>query len=189
MTLFRTEPPSAAPVTLAEAKAHLRVETGDEDALIASLLTAATDHVEVETGLALMSQGWRLCLDDWPRDGIVRLRRTPVRSVDTVTVYDADGVAADLDVSGAVLDGHGRPARLCLPPALRPGRTLNGIEIDFTAGFGETSADVPETLKRAILLHVAHLYEFRGAVAPEQQPAGIPAGYDRLIAPHCRRTL
>jgi hypothetical protein len=33
------------------------------------------------------------------------------------------------------------------------------------------------------------LYEFRGAVAPENQPAAVPAGYDRLIGPFRRRGL
>ena len=40
-----------------------------------------------------------------------------------------------------------------------------------------------------MLLHLALLYEFRGAVAPDDQPAAVPAGYDRLIAPFRRRGL
>lgn len=44
-------------------------------------------------------------------------------------------------------------------------------------------------LKWAMLLHAALLYEFRGAVAPGSQPVAVPAGYDRLIAPFCRRGL
>lgn len=190
MTLFQTEPPLGLPVTLDEAKAHMRIETADEDETIGDLIAVATSHVEAETGLALMTQSWRLCLDAWPECGPVLLRRTPVRAVDAVTVYGADGAAIDVDVSGAVLDGQSRPARFHIGPLEeRPGRVLNGIEIDFTAGFGDAATDVPDALKRAILVHVAHMYAFRGAVAVEAQPAGVPAGYDRLIAPYCRRAL
>ena len=46
-----------------------------------------------------------------------------------------------------------------------PGRAMNGIEVEFSAGFGESGADVPETLKRAMLLHVAAMFACRGVVA------------------------
>ena len=59
---------------------------------------------------------------------------------------------------------------------------MNGIEIDFSAGFGESGADVPDLLKRAILLLVAHWYEFRGAVSADQQPVSLPESYRQLIA-------
>jgi uncharacterized phiE125 gp8 family phage protein len=48
---------------------------------------------------------------------------------------------------------------------------------------------VPDTLKRAMLMHVAQMFAFRGTVAVEDQPADIPAGYDRLIAPFMIRRL
>jgi uncharacterized phiE125 gp8 family phage protein len=59
---------------------------------------------------------------------------------------------------------------------------MNGVEIDFSAGFGEAGADVPDLLKRAILLLVAHWFEFRAGFGPADQPASYPAGYERLIA-------
>ena len=106
-----------------------------------------------------------------------------------MTVYAEDGTPEDVDASGFVLDGQARPARLILPLRPPPGQVINGIEIDFSAGFGATGAEVPDMLKRAMLLHAALLYEFRGAVAPDSQPAAVPAGYDRLIAPFRRRGL
>ena len=58
-----------------------------------------------------------------------------------------------------------------------------------TAGDGEAATDVPDTLKRAMLMHVAQMFAFRGAVAPENQPAAVPAGYERLVSPFCRLGL
>ena len=88
-----------------------------------------------------------------------------------------------------MLDGAARPARLILPARPETARALNGIEIDFSAGFGESGADVPDTLKRALLLHVAAMFELRGVLALDEQPGAVPQGYERLIAPHCRRRL
>lgn len=189
MTLFPTAPPAAEPVTLAEAKAHLRVDGNDEDALIAALVTVAREHIERETARVLINRPYRLCLDDWPADGVIRIGRGPVREVTGVTVYDGEGNATAVSLTDHLLDGEARPARLWLrdPPA--PGRALNGIEIDFVAGFGASGADVPDTLKRAMLLHVAAMFAVRGAVPLEAQPAAMPPGYDRLIAPFCRKGL
>lgn len=188
MTILATGPALGEPVTLAEAKAHLRVDTSAEDGLIESLIAAARAHLEAVTGLALMSRGFRLILDDWPADGVIPIARSPVQAIDAVTVYDGEGEPAAIDLAGSLLDGRARPARLVLGGVLAPGAAINGIEIDFTAGFG-TAADVPPELKRALLLHVAHMYEFRGAVEPEMQPAGVPHGYHTLVSPWVRRRL
>ncbi len=72
---------------------------------------------------------------------------------------------------------------------MNPAIAASGIEIDFSAGFGESGAEVPDTLKRAMLMHVAQMFAFRGAVAVEDQPADVPAGYNRLVAPFLMRRL
>ena len=189
MTYALIDPPQAEALTLAEAKAHLRLDQNDEDALLLSLIRTAREHLERETGLCLTSQTWRLYLDRWPRDGIIRIARSPVQVIHNVRVYGADGTAVDVSLEDQLLDGEARPARFWLknPPAA--GRVVNGIEIDFTAGYGEAGTDVPDTLKRAMLMHVAHMFAFRGVVAPDQQPAGIPDGYERLTAPFRMRRL
>ena len=63
MTLFRTLAPGAEPVTLAEAKDHLRLQHASEDELLAGLIRAAREDVERATGMALIDQTWRLALD------------------------------------------------------------------------------------------------------------------------------
>lgn len=188
MTLIQTDSPLAEPVTLAELKAHLRIDAGDEDDLLESLIRVARAHLESVTGVALMSQGFRLFLDDWPRGEVIQLMRTPVQTIDAILVYDADGVAQDQDLTGLLLDGTAHPARLVIRERPHPALPINGIEIEFTAGFGSVN-EVPPELKRAILIHAAHLHEFRAAVSADMQPASIPAGYDRLISPWQRRAL
>ena len=160
MTLYRTVEPAVEPVTLVEAKAQLRIAHDSEDALLEGLIRAARSEVEAQAGIALTEQSWRLALDEWPPSGIVRLRRHPVREVLSVTVYGREGEAAIVD----------------------PGKCMNGIEIDFAAGFGEAGTDVPDMLKRAIMMLVAHWYEFRGSFRAKDQPVSFPAGFDRMLA-------
>lgn len=189
MTYALITPPAAEPVALAELKAHLRLDGAEEDTLLASLIRVARLHLEQSVGLALISQSWRLYLDQWPEAGAVTIARGPVRAIDAVRFYDELGAEAEIVLDGHVLDGIARPARLWLRHRPDPRRAINGIEVDFTAGFGDGGADVPDMLKRAILVHAAHMYAFRGAVPVEMQPAGMPEGYDRLVAPFRLRRL
>jgi uncharacterized phiE125 gp8 family phage protein len=183
MALFRTVGPQAEPVSLAEAKQHLRLDHEGEDALIEGLIRAAREEVEASCGLALLAQDWRLTLDRLPRSGIVSIRRHPVVEILSVTVYGADGEASLVQPDVLTLDAASRPARLQFAEIPSPRVAMNGIEIDFRAGYGEAGTDVPDLLKRAILALVAHWFEFRAAFGASQQPVAFPAGYERLIAP------
>lgn len=189
MTYVLTTPPIAEPLALAEVKAHLRLDDGQEDVLLGALIRTARDFLEKETGLCLMTQGWRLYLDRWPADGIVRIAKTPVRAIESVTVYGGDGAPSQVSLQDHLLDAEGRPARLWLRHRPEAGRALNGIEIEFSAGFGEAATEVPDNLKRAMLTHIGQMFAFRGVLSPDQQPGGIPDGYERLIAPFRMRRL
>ncbi|TPW29445.1 hypothetical protein FJU08_14010 [Martelella alba] len=182
MTYALTTPPASEPVSLAEAKVFLRVDHEDDDDLIAGLIVTARKHLEALTGLSLITQGWRLYRDSWPRSGMISLAHGPVTSVSVVTVYDADGNANTITLDRARLDGAGRPARFYLPDIAATCAPMNGIEVEFTAGYGD-AADVPEPARDAITRHVAHMYALRGVVAASDQPAAEPQGYEALIAP------
>ena len=182
MTLFRTVEPESEPVSLEEAKQNLRIDHDSEDDLLQALIRAAREEVETGCGLALIAQHWRVALDALPASRSVPLRRHPVREVTAVTVYGADGEASLVDEADYRLDAQARPARLRFRKHLEPGTDMNGIEIDFEAGYGETGAAVPEVLRRAILVLVAHWYEFRATYSAGQQPVSYPPVYDRLVA-------
>ncbi len=186
MTYALIAPPSAEALTLAEVKAHLRLEGDDEDALLTALISTARQHLESEIGLCLITQTLRLYLDAWPGDGVIRFAKGPVQAIETILVFNDAGEPVNVTATDSLLDGQARPARLWLRQPPEPRQALNGIEVDFVAGFGESGADVPDTLKRAMLIHIAHMFAFRGAIAPADQPAGVPSGYERLIAPYRR---
>ena len=181
MTLIRTAGPSAEPVTLADVKAHLRLDHSSEDELLAGLIRAAREEVERTTGMAL--------LDRWPRDGCAVLAIHPVREILLVTAFGTEGEASLLDPADYQADLVSRPARIHFATPAQPLRAMNGIEVDFTAGFGEAGTDVPDLLRRAIVTLVAHWYEFRTGFGPGDQPVSYPAGYERMVASYRARRL
>lgn len=189
MTLLRTVEPAVEPVTLVEVKTHLRLAHDSEDELLASLVRAARDDVERATGIAMIEQRWRLVRDGWPCDGRVPLMRHPVREILSVTLFGSEGEASVMDPSDYLLDNISRPARLRFERRPEPFRAMNGMEIDFVAGFGEAGTDVPDLLKRAMLMLVGHWHEFRAAFGGDRQQASYPAGYERLIASYRDRRL
>src|SRR5262245_2582826 len=181
-------PPAAEPLSLAEAKTFLRVETADEDPLIAALIAAGRIHVERQTGLALITQSWRLVLDCWPENGRIAVFPAPMKTLTAARIFDFDGEARAVDLRPFVLDASTstlsfRPWTLPMPT-----RIAAGIELDVTAGFGDAAADVPEPLRQAVRLFVAHWYENRGAVGG-MQGAPLPSGAATLIAPYRMLTL
>ena len=191
MRLTLTNGPAAEPLSLDEAKLHLRVDGDDEDALISSLITTSRMHVETALGLVLITQNWRWQADCWPRNQIVELGLRPVQSVGDVSVRDAAGVATVLDPSTYVVDIAAGTARLssregCWPT---PGARLGGAQVDFTVGYGSAAADVPEAIRQALKLLVAHWYEVRAPVEVGTIAARIPDTVSELLMPFKVRRL
>lgn len=171
----------------ADAKAHLRVDGSDEDALITSLIETATVHIEREYGLALVTQGLTIIRDEWPDNWLVELPVSPIQSVDSVTTYEVDGGSFSFDIGHWFADLATRPPRLVLhgtAPWPRPGRRANGIEIAVTAGYGDTANDVPAPIRQAVLLLVAHWFEQREPVAVGLGAQEIPSTVASLLAPY-----
>ena len=115
MALQLTAAPAAEPISLAEAKAHLRVDADDENALITALIAAARLLIERTFGLALITQTWSYFLDHWPRSCCITLPIAPVQAVSAVTVHDVDGGVTVLDADSYAVDVLSAPARLVLP--------------------------------------------------------------------------
>jgi uncharacterized phiE125 gp8 family phage protein len=186
MALIMTSGPAYEPITLAEAKLHLRVDTTAEDGLISSLILTSRLHVETALDLALITQSWSYFLDAWPGDPIINLPLRPVQSINAVRLYADDGTYETIAPSRYLLDGGGTPARLVRRDAStfpRPNRIANGIEIAFTAGYGHVAADVPATVRHAILLLVAHWYEHREIIDAEPTTIRIPSLVSSLLMP------
>jgi uncharacterized phiE125 gp8 family phage protein len=178
--------PAVEPVSLAEAKAFLRVEHDDDDDVIAALVTAARSYAEAQTRRALITQSWRLTRDAWPETGRIAVRPAPLQSLEAARVHDGGSEPVVLDVAGFFPDVAG--SQLVFAPSYeswalpRPGRAA-GIELDVTLGYGDAAVDVPEPLRQAIRLLIGHWYENRGLVAPGTATV-LPATVPALLAPY-----
>lgn len=189
--------PAAEPLTAADAKAHLRVTTSSEDALITRLIAAARRHVEAAVRRKLITQKWRVYFDyfpgqthSWPgsvsgstlylpprRFDLVLPDVAPVASVDALKYIDASGVLQTLDPATYQLVAE-QPARVALAygqgwPGGRGDR--DGVRVEVTSGYGADGTTVPEDILIAMLLTISHLYDHRSEVS-ETQLFQIPAG-------------
>jgi uncharacterized phiE125 gp8 family phage protein len=181
--------PAAEPVSLAEAKLHLRVEVTTDDALITRLIVTARRQAETKLDRALVNQTWELVLDSWPADGgpdAVRITNPPLVSVTSITYLDPAGGTQTVN-SGDYVVLAGTPG-LIFPavgkswPAVqsRPGV----ITVRYVAGFGADATTVPECVKTWILMHIGAWYENREAVSVIQGGVAlIIPGVDALLAP------
>lgn len=185
MALVLTSGPAIEPVTVTEAKAHLRVDGSAEDVLISSLILTSRLHLEASLDLALITQSWTLVLDRWARGSDIEIPMSPLLSVNAVRVKKADGSFTVVPATSYVVDIASRPARIVWNATVKPdpGVPANGIEIDFTAGFGATANLVPAPLRHALLLLTAHWYEHRDPTEIGSQSARVPAAISDLIQP------
>jgi len=186
MGLIRTVEPATEPISLAEAKAHMRVDLEDEDSLITSLITAVRISVENYTGRALVTQTWALTLDDeWPEDERIVLPRPPVASVTSIAYVDLNGDAQTLNSNQYTLFKRDtgewaiRPAYDVIWPDVR--RVPAAATVTFVAGVADSA--VPEAIKQGILLIIAHLFENREAVNVGNAVSEFPMSATFLLDP------
>lgn len=129
-------PPAVEPLTLAQAKLHLRVDFTDDDTLITGLITAARQFCEGITKRAFFNQTWLRTLDFFPLYGRIEATRGPSErhtwpygtwywdkvtidlphprtvSVTSITYLDSTGTEQTLPTTSYNLDTTSIPARI-----------------------------------------------------------------------------
>lgn len=206
----RTNGPASEPISLLEAKHHLRIDHTDEDADLTDLISAARCALEDYLNAALIQQTFNWILDrfpgtwgggpwwDLPEVGslsgrslrrFVRVPRGPLLSVASITIFDEADAPTIWDASNYyVATSEDRIYRRAATAWPRPGRVAEGIEIIYDAGFGSSAADVPGALKQGLKELVAAYYVNR-ASSDEQSPESLPALVRSIVDPFRRRRL
>lgn len=179
--------PTEEPLTLDEAKHHLRIDTEDDDSLILSLTKASREYTETVTGRKLITQTWKYYLDDWPEDkNYIALPFPPLSSVTHLKYTDYNSVQVTVSTSSYDFDTVSEPGRIVLAHGeCWPGATLhptNPIEIQFVCGYG-TPDDIPESLKPAMKIDLSDMYEQRESIVVGQPVAHLDI-LDRLYMPY-----
>jgi uncharacterized phiE125 gp8 family phage protein len=159
------EGPASEPITLAEAKSWIKVETDADDDLITSLIAEARQDIEEFTGLALIVQTWDMVLDELP--SVLEIQKSPLRSVTGIYYTDIDGTERTEPPANYLVDTF-RDRILLKEDKTWEGanfvRLYNGWRIRFTAGETEYPIWVKPLVKRII----AYRYDNRGSfLSPE----------------------
>lgn len=182
-SLVTTVQPAEEPITLAEAKLHLRVDHSADDSYIAGLVRAARVLAEKQTGRAFVTQTLRLTMDRFPCGSEICLPRPPLIAITSVQYYDVSNVlqtvpALQYEADADADPGRVRPGVLYSWPATYV--RLGAVRITYTAGYGG-AALVPEPIKQAIKFFVGHWYENREAVSAGGMSA-VPMATEALLA-------
>lgn len=152
---------SAEPVSLADAKAHLRVNSSADNSLIEEAIVSAREWVEGFTGMILVRRVVTERIGAFADH--TKLRAWPIADDQPLTISYSDTAGVNQAIADAQLSTAGRPARI-YPAAASywpPRHAIFGdIVVTFTAGFADP-ADVPMILKRAMLTMLTAFYEDR----------------------------
>lgn len=187
--------PAVLPVSLGEAKAHLRYEDDDQDALIEAQIKSAVGWLDGYSGIlgrCLIHQRWELPLIGW--GGIIGL---PFPDCSDVVVSYRDPAGAwqlvpDADLTEPV-EMHGGTIVSYLPtfsPPALANTLAPAIKVSFKAGFGPAPEDVPPALREAILIMVGDWFRNRETAAfGTINPVPVVANARALIAPWRRKWL
>lgn len=195
-----TVAPTTEPVSLSDAKAFLKVDTSDEDALITALIGTARRMCEEFTKRAFITQTWELVMDVFSNyetaaeaepssigryfppgitegERAIRLSRQPIQSITKIESADSTNTFSDVSASVYTLDTD--TGRILLnsgqvwPTNLRQ---YSGVRITYVAGYGNAAA-VPSDIATAILLTVSSLYESRAC-------GDMPEGAKAILLPY-----
>lgn len=191
-SLTRQTAPAVEPVTLSEAKAHLRVDTSDDDTYIGTLITSAREWVEQYLDRSLVNTQWIMRFDRFPDSGIepVELPRPPMVTSGTATAVTVT-FTQEAGPTSTYSTAEYRVDRLATPGTILPiyGSTWtphrqddNAISVTWWAGYGATGSSVPAAIRHAMLMLIGHWYENRqAAVSTGAVPQDVPYGVASLL--------
>ena len=183
--------PVSDPVTVIEAKSHLRETSADNDGLIAGYILAARQAAEDFTRRKLFTQTWDFSIDgDWPREKVNGVQRQrivlplpPLQSVTSVKYYDSAGtlqtMAADqYRVDPTSYEGRIEPAYGVVWPTVRD--QMSTIVVRMVVGY----SSLPEPVRQSILLTVGHFYANRESVVTGTIATELPQAAQALLFPY-----
>lgn len=185
-----TDAATEYPVTLDEAKSHLRVTNTADDFYINALITAATNELELICWRQFISSDQRsyFPVPTSVKQGIIRdcvlrleLNGAPVTAVSAVKYYDENGTLQTLSGSKYITELDLEPAIITITdiPSFDPNRATP-LYVNFTGGWAD-AASVPQAIKQAILIRIGTLYEQRQEINVGSSVSEIPMTCMRLL--------
>jgi uncharacterized phiE125 gp8 family phage protein len=186
-SLTRATPPAVEPVSVSEAKAHLRVDISDDDSYIQNLVSSAREWCEQYLDRTLINTQWTMRLDSFPYE--IELPRPPIATSGTTTAVSltytlGDDSTATLSTTAYRVDRNSTPG---VVRQLRAGTwpanldDYNAVAVTWWAGYGASGTSVPAAIRHAILMLVGHWYESRSSVLTGSISKEIEFGVKSLL--------
>jgi uncharacterized phiE125 gp8 family phage protein len=182
-------PAGTDPVSLTEARTHLRVDSDDdtESTYITALISAATQWAQMFLNRQLVTATYDLYLQGWPDGDHIDMPLPPLQSVASVKYTDSAGVEHTMPATDYHVDAASFVGRIVLAYGESwPSETLrtsNPIVVRFTCGYGAASA-VPTSIKHAILLVTGTLYAKRETIEISHIVQEVPFAAEALLRPY-----
>lgn len=174
MALQITIAPTVEPLTLTEAKLHLRVDHTSDDSLITSLIQAVREWCEGFHNRVYILQTQQLTRDEFP--DYFELQNPPLRSVSTIKYIDSDGATQTLATSVYDVDTQSEPGRIALAydqswPTLRG--DINSVTVTYKAGYAVSfTADDSND----VITATGHTYSDGDVIQLSNSGGALPAG-------------
>jgi len=177
--------PATTAISLAEAKAFLRVDSDydDDDSYITSLIGVATNVVEQFTRRRLITQTYNIYYDEFPP--FMDLQVGNVASVTHVKYYDTNNTLQTLDTSEYDVDIRVKPGRIYQAEDGNFPNTYeraNSVEVEFVVG--SAASDVEDAIKQAMYIVIGRYYENRQDVVTGTIASELPLMVDHLLTPY-----
>jgi len=158
--------PAAEPVSMAEARDHLRVDIDVDDLLIYSMISAAREYAEIYCNRSFAKHTYRADLSGFQNN--MQLPGKPIQSVTHIKYYSSDSPSVLTTLSSSSYQLHRGVVSLTYGsawPAVYP--RPDAVQITYQCGYSDlaspedTVANTPNAVRQAILLMVGDLYENR----------------------------
>ena len=166
MRAFKVVTPATSnPITLTEAKTHLKVDTTADDTFITNLIKSATSSAQEYTNRFFIATTIQQVGDKW--EDISNLFKSPVLSVTNIKYVSTDGILTTLNSSVYFLDDVNKPARIGLKPNQSYPEIidrLNAVQVNYVVGLAAGPDEVDEGIRQALLLTIGNWYQNRQAV-------------------------
>lgn len=160
--------PAVEPVSLTEAKLHLREDGSAQDSLIEDvLIPAARQWVEDRQWRSLITQTWDFTFDRFPSTKRLDLPLPPLQSVTSVSYYDSDNASQTYASANYVVDASRTPGMIYLLEGSTWPDTYerpSAVTVRAVCGYGDAGTDVPIKMRQAMYLLIGHWYANRESV-------------------------
>ena len=184
MGLTRTADPAVEPVSLDEIKAHMRIDGAADDGVLKILIRAARENVEHQQKRQHITATYEYTLDEFPAGPII-LPVPPLIAVSLISYKDLAGDTQTWDASNYQVEITSERGSVSVAPNVTYPSTeterRNAVTITYTAGYGTSNSDVPETTRLASMMLVAHWHENREPVVVGMTTTEFPMHVASLI--------